>query len=130
MTRFRIVGQRAPSGASSFHLRWLLVAGLLALGFTLATATGRAQGTAPRFNVTNYNINAELFPSTHLLAATARVDLIPKSDLVSLSFELHSNLRVEKVLDATGQALTFRQEGQSLNVSLSEPATLRQARFA
>jgi aminopeptidase N len=113
--------RRRATAATGFQLRWLLEAGFLALAFTLAVATGRAQVAAPRFEVTNYIITAELFPPTHLLNATVRVDLVPKSDLVSLTFELHSNLRVEKVLDTAGQPIQFRQEGQALNVSLLNP---------
>ena len=121
MTRFRIVGRSAPSDTVSFHSQWLLRPGLLALAFTMVALTGRAQGTVARFEVSNYVINAELFTSTHVLNASARVDLVPRGDLTSLNFELNSNLRVEKVLDATDQPLIFKQEGQSLTVSLLNP---------
>ena len=81
---------------------------------------GQAQNAAPRFEVTNYVITAELLPSQHLLSANARIDLVPVSDVTSLAFELHSNLRVEKV-DASGQEVSFRQDGQALNLSLLNP---------
>jgi aminopeptidase N len=82
---------------------------------------GLAQGTAPRFEVTNYIIDAELFPSTHVLSAKVRVDLLPEADLGTLGFELHSNLRVDKVLDTKGQEVTFKQDGQALTLSLLNP---------
>jgi aminopeptidase N len=82
---------------------------------------GQAQGTAPRFEVTNYIIDAELFPSTHVLSAKVRVDLLPKADLTTLVFELHSSLRVDKVLDTKGQEVAFKQDGQALTVSLLNP---------
>jgi aminopeptidase N len=87
----------------------------------MAAMPGRAQGTPPRFEVTNYVIDAELFPSTHVLTAKARVDLLPQADLTSLAFELHSNLRVEKVLDSKGQEVIFKQDGQALTLSLLNP---------
>ena len=121
MSRSKIVSQAGPGGTTGFRRRWLLEAGLLALVVTLGARSGRAQSAAPRFDVTNYVINAELFPSTHILNATARVDIVPRTDLVSLTFELHSNLRVEKIVDTAGQALTSRQDGQFLTVSLLNP---------
>ena len=51
------------------------------------------------------------------------MDLVPNSDITTLAFELHSNLRVEKVVDATGQEIAFKQEGQTLNLSLINPLT-------
>src|SRR5439155_23018604 len=57
-----------------------------------------ARGQAPRFDVTNYLITAELFPSTHMLKAHTRIDLIPLADLTSATFDLNSNLRVDKVV--------------------------------
>jgi aminopeptidase N len=80
-----------------------------------------AQVSEPRFEVNKYTIDAELFPSTHILSAKARIELVPKSDLTTLSFELHSNLRVDKVLDAAGQQVGFKQEGLSLGVSFVNP---------
>jgi TolA-binding protein len=87
----------------------------------LASLPGWAQGTVQRFEVKNYVIDAQLLPSQHLLSAKARIDIIPNSDITTLAFELHSNLRVEKVVDATGQEITFKQEGQTLSLSLLNP---------
>jgi aminopeptidase N len=95
------------------------ILGCWALGWGLAS--GYAQTTPPRFEVTNYAITAELYPSTHTLTAKARVDFLPKSDLTTLSFELHSGLRVEKILDASGQQVRFRQEGLNLEVDFLNP---------
>ena len=87
----------------------------------MAPAWGRAQGAGQRFEVKNYVIDAELLPSQHLLSAKARVDIVPNSDITTLAFELHSNLRVEKVVDTTGQEVSFKQDGQTLNLSLLNP---------
>jgi aminopeptidase N len=89
----------------------------------LAVVCGQAQTetAAPRFEVTKYTITAELFPSTHLLSAQSRIDLVPKADLTTLSFELHSSLRVDKVVDAAGQEVAFKQDGLSLSLSFINP---------
>jgi aminopeptidase N len=83
------------------------------LAVLLNASTGRAQ---TRFEVTHYAIDAEIFPSTHILAAKARIDFLAKADLTTLAFELHSYLRVDKVLDADGQELRFRRDGLNLQV--------------
>ncbi len=100
---------------------WALRAAILLTLLALIPARSVAQNSAPRYQVTNYVISAELFPSQHLLSAQARVDLIPATDLTALGFELHNNLRVEKVTDASGQDISVRQEGQTLNLSLLNP---------
>ena len=84
----------------------------------LAGAPGQAQ---TRFEIVNYSIDAELFPSTHILSSKARVDFLPHADLTTMSFELHSNLRVERVLDGEGKALAFRRDGLNLGVDFLNP---------
>ncbi len=120
MTRFRSADQAAFSRAVRWHCHWMVQVGLLGVVLVLGSAWGQAQNAAPRFEVTNYVITAELLPSQHLLSANARIDLVPVSDVTSLAFELHSNLRVEKV-DTSGQEVSFRQDGQALNLSLLNP---------
>jgi hypothetical protein len=92
---------------------------LLALG--LIPPATFAQSTAPRFAVTKYTIAAELFPSTHLLAANVRIDFEPRVNLTTMSFDLHSGLRVDSVKDASGKDLNFRQEGLNLSVDFLNP---------
>ncbi|MGO8731242.1 MAG: M1 family aminopeptidase [Terriglobia bacterium] len=92
---------------------------LLALG--LIPPATFAQSTAPRFAVTKYTIAAELFPSTHLLAANVRIDFEPRVNLTTMSFDLHSGLRVDSVKDASGKDLNFRQEGLNLAVDFQNP---------
>jgi hypothetical protein len=96
-------------------------AGFIAVVLGMAPAWSRAQSAGPRFEVKNYVIDAELLSSQHLLSAKARVDIIPASDVTSLAFELHSNLRVQKAVDSTGQDVSVRQDGQTLNLSLLNP---------
>ena len=123
MTRFRSVNLGAFSRAVRRHRRWVVQAGLLGVVLGMAPEWGRAQGVVQRFEVKNYVIDAELLPSQHLLSAKARVDIVPNSDVTTLAFELHSNLRVEKVVDASGQDIAFKQEGQALNLSFLNPLT-------
>jgi hypothetical protein len=99
----------------------MVQAGLLGVVLGMAPAWGRPQSGGPRFEVKNYVIDAELLSSQHLLSAKARVDIVPTTDITSLGFELHSNLRVQKVVDSTGQEVSYRQEGQALNLSLLNP---------
>lgn len=120
MTRFRSFKVAVFSLACPRRLRWIAPAAL-GLFLALAPVASWAQGSAPRFEVKNYVIDAELLPSQHLLSAKARIDLVPSSDITSLAFELHGNLRVEKIVDASGQDVTFHQDGLSLNISLINP---------
>jgi TolA-binding protein len=119
MTRLGFVNLAAFPRALRWHRRWMAQAGLAAL--VVAAVPVWVEAQAPRFEVKNYVIDAELFPSQHLLSAKARIDVLPNSDITTLAFELHSSLRVEKVVDAAGQDISFRQDGQALNLSLLNP---------
>ena len=107
----------APAGVPLSVRVWIHAA-LLTLALIL---TGPASLAQTRFEVTKYLIEAELFPSTHILSANARIDFVPNTDLTTLGFELHSFLRVDKVLDASGKDLRFRREGLLLQVDFLNP---------
>lgn len=104
-------------------------AGLAALviGFALMLAPGtlRAQAQEPetggQYKVTNYSIDATLFPPTHTLTATVKITFTPQIDLTAIDFKLDSGLRVRSVLGPTGQAVQFSQQGLALAVSLLNP---------
>jgi aminopeptidase N len=100
---------------------------LVALAVMFSLTGARAQTSVPQFEVMHYVIDAGLFPSTHMLRATAQVDLVPHADLTALQFELHSALRVDKVVDAAGNDLGFRQVGPSLEVDYQNPLPQGQA---
>ena len=104
-----------------FTRKWMLQTAVFGFVLALAPAWSLAQDSLLRFEVKNYVITAELFPTQHLLSAQARIDIVPNLDTTALAFELHSNLRVEKVTDPSGQDVSFRQEGQTLNLSLLNP---------
>jgi len=115
-------GSEAALLSQSFRFRRLPVrvaAWVLMLELILPAAF--AQSTAPRFEVTNYAITAELFPSTHLLSAAVRIDFVPQADLTTMSFELDNSLRVASVKDASGKDCSFRQEGLNLIIDFLNP---------
>jgi peptidase M1-like protein len=121
MNKVKPAGSARPV-ASRIRLRGMSAqVGLLGLIFLVALPSGQAQTQGPRFEVTKYSIEAELFPSVHILSAKAHIDFLPKSDLTALNFELNSNLRVEKLTDADNREVTFRQEGLALQVAFLNP---------
>jgi aminopeptidase N len=99
--------------------RWSAVGAGISLLWCVAVA--RAQTTSPQFEVTHYAINAQLYPSTHILTAQAQVDFVPQANLTYLAFELHSALHVQKVMDANSQDLSFKQQGPRLEVDFTNP---------
>ncbi|HEV2349370.1 MAG TPA: M1 family aminopeptidase [Terriglobia bacterium] len=95
---------------------------LLPLMMLLAgSRNASAQSSAARFEVTHYAIDAELFPTTHILKAKAQIDFVPQAETSSLSFELHSALRVSSAVDSAGKNLNYRQDGLNLNLDFLTP---------
>src|ERR1017187_2758268 len=121
MTRFRTVNQPTFSRQPRWRCPWMVQAGILGVLLGLTPAWVAAQGAAQRFEVTNYVITGERLPSQHFLTSKARIDIVPNSDITALTFELHSNLRVEKVVDSSGKEVSFKQDGQALNLSFLNP---------
>src|SRR5271157_5335272 len=103
--------------------RLLVTAVPLLLMLELIQPAGFAQSSAPRFEVTKYTIAAELFPSQHLISANVRIDFLPRADFTTMSFDLHSGLRVDSVKDVSGKDLNFRQEGLNLSVDFLNPVS-------
>jgi tetratricopeptide (TPR) repeat protein len=102
------------------------MAGLLAL--VLLAALSNAQAADPaQFVVKKYDIKVQLFPPTHILEATTRIDYVPQTSISQLSFELNSALRVQKIVNSTGTDIPFQQQGLSLTITLPSPATEGQA---
>jgi len=117
---FRTAGGRAAISSHLLTRHWAL---LLLLAFALAALNSWAQvqTAPPNFEVTNYTIDAQLFPSTHVLVAKARIDFVPTSDLTVLRFELHSALRVKKATDSAGQPISFSQESLTVQFNFVNP---------
>ncbi|HKS95905.1 MAG TPA: M1 family aminopeptidase [Terriglobia bacterium] len=105
-----------PQPASILRLACSLVLAGALLGVPAAAQTAN-EAQSSRFDVSQYAIAAELFPSTHMLKARARIQFVPRVDVTSLAFELDSNLRVQSVTDGS-QNLPFRQDGLTLTVNL------------
>jgi len=93
----------------------------MAIAILWAALPASGQTPSSRFEVTHYNIDATLYPSTHVLAAKVAVDLTPRTDLTEADFTLDSALRVKKVIDAQGQPVSFQQQGLSLSLSFLNP---------
>ena len=95
-----------------------LVALVLLLGSLHAWAAEKA-----RLRVDDYQIDAELTPHTHKIAARAKVKFTALEDITAATFELHNGLRVTKVTDDTGKTLTTERITQdfTVRVQLSKP---------
>ncbi|HET9179154.1 MAG TPA: M1 family aminopeptidase [Terriglobia bacterium] len=100
-------------------------AGLLALLFLGGLSGARAADPA-QFVVKKYDIKVQLYPTTHILDASTRIDFVPQNSISQLGFELNSALRVQKVVDAAGTGVQFQQEGLGLKVTLPAPVTAGQ----
>jgi hypothetical protein len=76
-----------------------------------------------RLRVDDYQIDAELTPHTHKISARAKVKFTALDDINAASFELHNGLRVNKVTDESGQALSAERITQdfTVRVQLSKP---------
>ncbi len=74
-----------------------------------------------RLRVDDYQIDAELTPHTHRIAARARVKFTALEDLNVASFELSNAMRVNKVLDATGKPLSAERVTQDFTVRVQLP---------
>lgn len=101
----------------------IMGAGILLWAVLLLTAApSPVFAQLERVDVESYTIEAELFPSTHLITARVKIDFLPLTDLLTLALELNRSLRVQRVLDAQGEPLRFRQDtGYELNVDFLNP---------
>lgn len=115
------------SGESWPQRQLFLLPALLCVTLLSAAASSRAQATSPQFKVNNYTITATLYPSTHMLAAKAQVQLVPQTELTSLNFQLDSALKVKNVSDSAGKSVQFQQQGLALTLSLLNPLAAGQA---
>src|SRR5947207_10028703 len=74
-----------------------------------------------RLRVDDYQIEAELNPHAHKLAARAKVRFTALEDLNIATFELHNGLRVTKVLDQSGKPLSAERVTQDSTVRVQLP---------
>jgi hypothetical protein len=105
---FRLAGQ--IGGAVSVVV--LIVCG----GAALAQAPGRPQTSAqelrrPNFRAVSYDVYASLSPADQTLTGKATVEFEARQASGTVECELHPNLRVTAVRDATGKMLEFERDG-------------------
>lgn len=72
-----------------------------------------------RFHVDDYQIDAVLNPHDHKIAARAKVKITAIEDLNIATFNLHNDLRLTKVTDSAGKALTADRMPQDSSVRVS-----------
>jgi tetratricopeptide (TPR) repeat protein len=75
-----------------------------------------------RLRVDDYQIDAELIPHTHKIAARAKVKFTALETLNIVTFELHNALRVTRVTDDAGKPVSAERgvQDSSVRVQLSE----------
>ena len=72
-----------------------------------------------RFHADDYQIDAVLNPHEHKITARAKVKITALEDLNIVTFQLHNDLRLTKVTDAGGKALTADRTPQDSGVRVS-----------
>jgi hypothetical protein len=107
------------------RLIWRAVASCSVLILLLAALPALAADKM-KFRVDDYQIDVELTPHSHKIAARARVKFTALEDINSVIFQLHNGLRVTKVTDESGKSLEPERIAQEfavriqLNQSLSK----------
>jgi tetratricopeptide (TPR) repeat protein len=98
----------------------------LALSLVIAVAIPSSSWAAEktRLHVDDYQIEAQLDPHLHQITARAKVKFTATQDLTVAVFELHNDLRVTRVLDEKGQALSAERVTQDSTVRVPLPAGL------
>ncbi|MGI9104209.1 MAG: M1 family aminopeptidase [Terriglobales bacterium] len=94
---------------------------LALLLLAMAAALPAAAVEKPRLRVDNYQIEAELQPRTHRLIGHARVFFTALDDISVASFELHNALRITRVTDAEGHALSAERITQDNSIRIPLP---------
>jgi tetratricopeptide (TPR) repeat protein len=90
----------------------------------LFTASLSQAAEKARLRVDDYQIDAELTPHTHRIAARAKVKFTALEDLNVATFELNNAMRVNKVLDALGKPLSAERVTQDFTVRVQLPSGL------
>lgn len=105
-----------------FLFRATLFSAVLVFGVTVAVAGAQQLSNKPLIDITGYVIDLSVIPATHQLHATAKVSFTALDALPVAVFELHSGLKVSKVLDANDHPLNAeRGQSSTLRVTPSEP---------
>ncbi len=96
-----------------------VVAGLLWFA-GMHPASAQERRPAPRIDVQDYAIDAEISPATSSLAAKTTVRFVPQDDAVSsATFELNNALNVSRVVDASGKQIPASRTQQDFSIRLT-----------
>ncbi|MGH9778529.1 MAG: tetratricopeptide repeat protein, partial [Candidatus Acidiferrales bacterium] len=101
--------------------RLLLLAAIL---LVFSAASLRAQDETSPFQVTRYEIDAELLPEPHQLLAKARLEIRATQSVAAVNLLLNKNLKVERVLDAQGKPLAFEHATGAESFAINFPQAL------
>jgi hypothetical protein len=83
------------------------------------------QERAPTYRAVTYDVRATVSPAEQMLSAQATIEFESRGPSISVECELHPNLRVSSVTDASGKPLDFdRDSNNPLVVRVTLPATL------
>jgi len=96
---------------------------VLLLPFLFLAIRAWAAPARPQLQITNYVINADLFPDDNKLAATAQVTFTALEDLTAPVFELNNGLQLTKVTDASKKPLEAERiaTNSTIRFSLANP---------
>src|SRR6202451_2134610 len=96
----------------------------LALFLLVFIASPSRAAEKAHLRVDDYQIEAELTPHLHQIAARAKVKFTALQDLTIAVFELHNDLRVTRVLDEHNQPLSAERVTQDSTIRVALPAGL------
>jgi Peptidase family M1 domain len=106
---------------SVVYLQTVLFAALL-----IAARPASAQSHNFPFRATNYDVQVIIHPENQTISALAKVDFVANEVGRTVLVELHPDLQISSVKDATGHQLTFGRDGSSpllVSVGLLDAAT-------
>ena len=99
----------------------IVLAALAAAGLVMA----QDRRAAPRIDVQEYAIDAEISPNTGTLEAKTAVRFVPADDnITSATFELNNALNVSRVVDEQGKQISASRNQQDFSVRLNFDAPL------
>jgi tetratricopeptide (TPR) repeat protein len=101
-----------------------VLSGSFALVLLALVALPSLAAEKTHLRVEDYEIEAELTPHLHQIAARAKVKFTALQDLTIAVFELHNDLRVTRVLDEHNQALSAERVTQDSTIRVALPAGL------
>src|SRR6201981_4239583 len=94
----------------------------LTLSLVIVLAMPARAAEKARLRVDDYQIDATIEPHLHQITARAKVKFTALQDLSVAVFELHNDLRVTKVVDEKGQALSAERVTQDSTIRVQLPA--------